>query len=148
MSPIGARHIRCVNYLSRGLMTHLQKEAIVSVQSSIAFGDRRQLQPDIALLRLPDDTYENRLPGPADVLAVVEVAYTSRARDRRKARIYGAAGIPETWMVDLQRGVVQVWRDPNPGGYAIVELHRRGAVLAFAKSPELRFEVSEILGKL
>ncbi|RIL11494.1 MAG: hypothetical protein DCC75_02190, partial [Proteobacteria bacterium] len=62
--------------------------------------------------------YADALPGPEDVLLVIEIADTSLATDRDvKARLYGTAGIPEYWLVDLAARAITVYRQPGPNGY-------------------------------
>jgi Uma2 family endonuclease len=68
-------------------------------------------QPDVALLRRRDDFYARAYPEPADVLLLVEVADTSLAYDRDvKAPLYAQAGIPEVWIVDLNKRELAVYR--------------------------------------
>ena len=44
-----------------------------------------------------------------------------------KARLYARAGIPETWVVDLNGDRVIVFRDLDGGEYTRMESVRRGA---------------------
>ena len=65
----------------------------VSVQDPFALDDRGEPQPDLTILREPPI---GRLPGPNEVLLVVEVADTSLAYDRDvKLKRYADAGIPQ-----------------------------------------------------
>ncbi len=100
MAPIGDRHMLCVTRLDDLLGQAAGSRAVVSVQNPIRLDDHSEPQPDIALLRPPLDRYTS-LPGPSDVLAVIEVADSTLARDRAKSRVYARAGIPECWIVDL-----------------------------------------------
>jgi Uma2 family endonuclease len=78
-------------------------------------------QPDVALLVPRTDFYAGGHPRPDDVLLVIEVADTSAAWDRDvKARLYGAAGVGEAWVVDVTEGCVHVFTGPGPGGYTDV----------------------------
>ena len=54
-------------------------------------------------------------------MLVVEVASTSRSRDLGKASVYAAAGVPEYWIVDVDRDEVLVHREPRDAAYASVE---------------------------
>jgi Uma2 family endonuclease len=49
---------------------------------------------------------------------VVEVADTSLAKDRRRRRTYGPAGIPVYWIINLTTRRVEVYTNPSPDGYA------------------------------
>ena len=60
--------------------------------------------------------YERRHPAGADALLVVEVARTSQALDRRKARIFAAAGVPVYWLVDVVKRRLEVFSHPSESG--------------------------------
>ena len=105
-------------------------------------------QPDIMLLRPRADFYRAHIPGPADVLLVVEVAESSAALDRRvKLPLYARSGIPEVWLVDLGQETIGAYRDPSPDGYRTAQTFRRGERLSPAAFPELELAVAEILGE-
>ena len=74
MSPIGSRHVACVNRLTQRFSTLLGKRAIVSVQNPVLLGEFSEPEPDLALLRWRDDFYGEALPRAEDVLLLVEVA--------------------------------------------------------------------------
>ena len=57
-------------------------------------------------------------PRPADLALIVEVAEASVSEDRMMAFVYGAAGIPVYWIVNLKSRQVEVYTGPGPGGYA------------------------------
>ena len=148
MSPIGSAHQACVNRLTQvfaGLS--VAHEAIVQVQGAFRANVRSRPQPDVALLRWREDFYADAHPGPHDVLLLVEVADTSLRFDRWvKLPAYAVAGVPETWVVDVYSGVVEVAREPSDLGYGrFVQLHR-GDVLVPEAFPELAIAVSDIVG--
>ncbi len=74
------------------------------MQNPVALRRHGEPQPDVALVEgLPS----GRLPGPAEIAPIVEVADTSLAYDReRKLPLYAEAGIPEVWIVNLADNVV------------------------------------------
>jgi Uma2 family endonuclease len=75
-------------------------------------------EPDRCVVRGTILDYARRTPGPADVGLVVEVADTSLAEDRRRAaEVYGPAGLPAVWIVDINGRRVEVYSDPGPEGY-------------------------------
>ena len=78
-------------------------------------------------------------------MLVIEVADSSLARDRRKAGLYAAAGIPECWIVDLTARVVEVYSAPSAGGYASQRTAALGEVLRAIAVPELELAVAELL---
>jgi Uma2 family endonuclease len=147
MSPIGSRHNAVVDRLNRVLVGRLGDAAIVRVQGSIQLGERVVPQPDFAVLRSRDDFYVDTLPGPADVLLLVEVADSSLAYDRsEKSRLYARYGIPEYWLLDLVQNTVLVHTEPGSAGYQHVEIRSRGETWNSHSLPALRVAGEEILG--
>lgn len=148
MSPIGSAHQACVNRLTLVFAElGVAHQAIVQVQGALRAGVRSRPQPDLALVRWRDDFYADALPGPDDVLLVVEVADTSLRFDRWvKLPAYAIAGVPETWVVDVNGEVVEVARDPSDMGYSRFVQLQRGDSLAPEAFPDLTIAVTDILG--
>ena len=144
MSPIGSPHAWCVNRLTR-IFARLGEAAIVSVQNPVRLDERSTLQPDLALLR--PETSQERHPGPADILLAVEVADSSVAVDRGiKAPLYARSGVIELWIVDLVADRLEVYRNPAPTGYRLVQVFGRGQRVSPLFAPDLAIEVDAILG--
>ncbi len=77
-------------------------------------------EPDIFVLDVAPPL-EAMLPDAVNVVLVVEVAFSSRGRDLgTKSRFYAAAGIPEYWVVEPERGLLHRHTEPGPDGYAKV----------------------------
>jgi Uma2 family endonuclease len=75
-------------------------------------------EPDRCVVRGTARDYEQRHPGPDDIALVAEVADSSLPQDRKLAEeVYGPAGIPVYWIVDLVHRQVEVYTDPGPEGY-------------------------------
>jgi Uma2 family endonuclease len=147
MSPIGAPHLRCVMYLNEVFVRRLEGRAVVSSQNSLRLSQWSEPEPDLALLRPPLAKYGKAIPASGDALLVVEVADTSQHRDRVvKLPRYAAAGIPEMWIIDLDGGAVEVYREPSPEGYREARRIGRGARVAPGAFPDVVLEVAEILG--
>ena len=137
MAPIGSYHAGTVGGLTYRLVEQVGRHALVWVQNPIRLDNHNEPQPDFALLRPREDEYRNALPGPADVLLIIEVADSSLAFDRTvKANLYARSGIPELWIVDLAGARTWVCRHPSPKGYRSVTEAARGTVL----------EPSQVLG--
>ena len=144
MSPIGDRHVGCVNLLTDWLADVVRREALISVQNPIRLSDDGEPQPDIALIRR--DAIR-AVPTPADVLLVIEVADSSRDYDRGvKLPLYAAAGIEETWLVDLVAEIIERHTDPYDGVYRHVASARRGESLASTVLPAMILSVDLVLG--
>ncbi len=149
MSPIGRRHAGRVRFLINLLTRRLGgDEAVIDAQDPVVLGDLSEPQPDLALLRPRADFYSDQHPRPADVLLLIEVADTSLTYDREvKAPIYARYGVPEVWIVDLEGGAVEVYSDPNAGGYAERQrLAAPEAVLSPRLLPQLRLTVKNLVG--
>jgi Uma2 family endonuclease len=83
-------------------------------------------EPDVTVVRGTIRDYSDHHPGPADVALVVEIADSSLTDDRKMARIYGNAGIPIYWIVNLVDRQVEVYSGPLADGYAARDLYRPG----------------------
>ncbi len=119
VSPIGAAHASLVLRLNRVLVRLTGDHASVAVQNPVELSAESQPQPDLALLKPRADDYASWLPRPPDILLVIEVADSSVAYDRDiKIPLYGRAGIPEAWLIDLSgSGSIEIHRGPTPRGY-------------------------------
>ena len=127
MTPIGLRHSACVDRLNRRLVALYGDAAIVRVQNPIILDDHSEPEPDFSVLRPRADFYSTAHPRPADLLLVIEVSDSSIGYDRgTKLPLYGRSGIPEAWIVDFGREVVDAYRPPFEGGYAERRTYRRG----------------------
>lgn len=138
MGPIGPRHVFTVARLDKNLQAHLGKEAIITVQSPLRIPPHSEPEPDLLVLKPPLEAYSERLPEPQDVLLLIEVADTSLEHDRNKLALYAEAGIPEVWIVNLQEGLLEVYREPQGSRYRLRELVPPGeakAPLAFPDRP-------------
>jgi Uma2 family endonuclease len=79
-------------------------------------------EPDRCVVRGGIRDYSARHPGPADLALVVEVADSSLDDDRMQADIYGRAGIPVYWIINLIDRQVEVYSNPGPSGYQSLEI--------------------------
>lgn len=107
-------------------------------------------EPDLCIVRGDRERFRSAHPGPAEVLLVVEVADSSLSTDRVKARAYGAAGIPEYWLVNLPERCVEVHTGPSAleeCGYAEITIVREPAelVLRLEGADRTRIALSSIL---
>jgi len=148
MTPIKERHFAGVtrlDYLFKGCLG--AGAATVATQNPVHFDERSEPQPDVLVLRFRKDFYVERLPIPSDVFLLAEISDTTAEYDRRvKMVLYSRYDIPEAWLVDLPRSVVEVYRDPSPQGYREVLTLRRGDSISPLAFPDLQLEVDAILG--
>lgn len=147
MAPIGSRHAGCVNRLTRYMVSRLGEMAVVAPQNPIDLDDFSEPQPDLTVLRPRDDFYSRSHAFPEDILLVIEVADSSAGYDRGvKIPLYAEHRIPEVWLVDLDRSLIEAHQDPGSNGYQTVRTVRRGERLSPLAFPELSLTAEEILG--
>jgi Uma2 family endonuclease len=147
MTPIGPRHAFRVATLDRRFQTLLGDRAVVWVQMPVRLGPHHEPEPDLALLRPPLGRYANQLPGPEDVLLLVEVSETSLAYDRGvKLGMYAGAGVPEVWIMDLEGEAIEVYRTPTPTGYREHQRVTRGGRVAPDAFPDVPLPIDDVLG--
>lgn len=144
MSAMGHRHERCIDLLTRLLVRSVSDDLLVHVQNPVRISTDGAPQPDLAVIydRGPDGSGVTE----ADVLCVVEVSDTTLTSDREiKLPLYARAGIPETWLVDVNAGVVERHTAPRGGEYQRIETARAGETLASLAVPSVRIPIADIL---
>ncbi|CAK0782191.1 putative restriction endonuclease domain-containing protein [Gammaproteobacteria bacterium] len=140
MAPIGISHSWTVAQLTNLLAVRLRGKAFIFCQNPLSLPDSEP-QPDVMVLRMED--YRHRLPEPADVLWLIEVADTSVNHDRtRKLPLYARHGIPEVWLIDLNTRVAEVYRQPEGEAYRLVT---QPNPLSPQDFPDLILSLEEIL---
>ena len=146
MTPIGPRHNASVNRANHTLGKIVGDHAIVQVQGSVRLDRFREPQPDLVLLRPQPDFYASRLPGPSDILLIIEIAESSLDYDREvKAGIYAQSGVQEYWLVDLDDRSVSCYTEPRGGVYQGLRLCRSGQSIAPDALPECAIAVDVLL---
>lgn len=144
MPPITPRHasvrIRLTNLLLR-----LVLDSIVSVPSPIRVSEMTELQPDLSVLQFRQDYYKFAHPLPHEVLLIIEAAGATLPQNRSvKVPYYARAGIPESWLIDVENGLIEQYTDPTPDGYRHITVLRRDDTLTSKLLP-LTVSVNDIL---
>ncbi|HYU32206.1 MAG TPA: Uma2 family endonuclease [Thermoanaerobaculia bacterium] len=147
MSPIGDRHAFCVTLLSDAFsVLSAQGRVSLSSQNPVHLSDFSEPQPDLAILHRRRAGGDSGHPTPSMVYLLIEVADTSLENDQRsKMPLYARCGIPEAWLVDLTRNVLEVYRDPSREGYRSIQRLRRGDRIAPLAFPDFEIAVETIL---
>jgi hypothetical protein len=146
MTPIGHRHAATVDFLDDRLGEALRGRALVRVQSPVRLGPDSEPRPDLTLLRRSADYYRTALPTASDVFCIIEVADAAAEYDRAKLPIYAAAGVPQTWIVDLREERLEAYREPRGGRYERTVILRRGETLAPEAFPDVVLATVELFG--
>ena len=127
MSPIGKVHNAIVDRMANLLKEIAQQQVIIRTQGSIHLPPESEPEPDIVLLKPRADFYAAELPQPADVFLVIEVAKSSWEYDYEVKRpLYAEAGIPELWLVNLNKHEMEVHRAPQNGTYKEISIKQLG----------------------
>ncbi len=140
MSPTGPTHEDLVEWLNRHFVLAPAGRFRVRVQSTL-LTPWGFFQPDVFVL---EDGPRGQLPVAA--LLVVEVSDTTLRHDLWKTATYAAMGVPEYWIVDVNRNDVLVHRLPRDESYESVERFGPGATIApLIDVPPI--DVSALLGR-
>ncbi|MBD2316926.1 Uma2 family endonuclease [Phormidium tenue] len=145
MSPIGRKHAACVNRLVTLSTKKLGDRIIASVQNPIRLADNSEPQPDLAILKPRNDFYENSLPTPVDILLIIEVADSTITYDREiKSPLYAAAGIPEMWLFDVNRKIIEGYSQPSVLGYKRMQRYEQNDTFSMLAFPDVTFAWQEV----
>lgn len=148
MTPIGLKHAVTINRLTRFLVQNVGDQGIVSIQNSFRIPNYSEPEPDILILRPRDDFYENKFPLPEDVLLLIEVADSSLRYDQTtKLSLYAEQNIPEYWIANLERNILEIYRQPQNKSY-LKQTLIDSAVIPFAPIafPEMTMTLKDIYG--
>ena len=100
-------------------------------------------EPDRCVVRGAARQYAGRHPGPGDIVLLVEVADSSLADDRELGtRVYGPAGLPVYWIVNVVDRQVEVYTGPSPAGYASRRDYLPGDRIAVVIDGQQRGEIA------
>lgn len=148
MMPIGPYHSGVVSRLADLFHSINHGRWWVTNQNPVRLNNRSEPQPDVVLVRRDPSDYTRRHPQPDDVLLLIEVSESSLDYDRGdKLAAYGKAGIEEYWLVNLQDGCVEVYRDPHYTGYAATTVLKPGDTASPAAFPDVQLDVAALLRK-
>ncbi|MFO0806519.1 MAG: Uma2 family endonuclease [Gemmataceae bacterium] len=128
-------HDGAVTRLSARLPRFLPGAWILRVQCAISLNDSEP-EPDGAVVRGDETSYDTRLPEASDFGIVIEVSDSTLAFDRLdKGRIYARAGIPEYWIINIPDRQIEVYTQPDvaadPPKYASRVAHPHGSAFTF-----------------
>lgn len=143
--PIKSQHAARVNKLNSLLANILNEQIIIHTRNPFIANNLSEPEPDIALLKYRDDFYENELPHGTDIHLIIEVADTTFAYDTKvKLPLYAESGIPEYWVIDLNKKQVHLYWDALGNAYQQSRVYRSGEVIK-ALGIELEMEVGQVV---
>ena len=110
--PQGSRHAATIRRVLAALRLALGDAWQIDSQLPIALDADSEPEPDVAVVPRDPAAYKDRHPSRAAL--IVEVAETSYRVDREyKASLYARAGVPDYWIIDLARDMIEVHREPE-----------------------------------
>jgi Uma2 family endonuclease len=122
----------------------------VAFQGTVVLSRFSAPDPDFYVLDVPEHAPPPELPIPFLVIEVSDTTYRKDAGP--KLRAYARAGVPDYWIVNLQKKQVEVYRQPeNPTGkrvgwrYASDTVRRGGESVSPLHRPDLSFPVDQML---
>jgi Uma2 family endonuclease len=124
MSPQDPHHASTVTRLSRALHEAYRGRGhwVIRTQLPLQVPPLSLPEPDLAVVRGTEATFDDRHPGAADAALVVEVSDSSDAEDLRKAAIYARGGLALYWRISLRRRQLEVHESPVRGHYRVMRI--------------------------
>lgn len=133
-------HAYAIQLLQEWLASFLGMAIIrvqLPMQASGKDSDRNLPEPDVAVLRQRTTEHGKRHPRGDETLLVIEIADTAAAFDRtRKAALYAHSGVPEYWVLDLNRRVLIAHREPGDTEYGHIQTYSTQDSVSFPGRPE------------
>ena len=124
MTPIKSPHAACVDRLGDLLRTLFIKKSIVRSQNPITLGNHSEPEPDLAVVKYKADYYETAHPKPADIFIAIEISQSTEQYDRTiKIPLYAKYGIPEAWLVNLNKKEVEIYQQLTADGYSTCSIY-------------------------
>jgi Uma2 family endonuclease len=131
VSPMKLPHSVAVMNLVRLLTRRIDDECnTLGSQLPVALSDVSEPEPDVWVALGPPGVFATHKPTSEELALVIEVADSSYLFDRnRKLPLYATAAVPEVWIVDLNRDVVEVHCGPDGATYrSLVTVDRDGVL--------------------
>jgi Uma2 family endonuclease len=149
--PQGARHATGIRRVVAALRRALGPAWQIDSQLPLALDATSEPEPDVSVVAGEPDTYRDAHP--SRPLLVVEVADSSYRIDHEfKTSLYARAGVPECWIVDVRRSVVEVHRNPEQSEaapyswrYAHVDTLQPPSTITLLLAPATTVAVGDLL---
>jgi Uma2 family endonuclease len=146
MAPQNSHHATALRLTQEALRLTFPPSAGYEIrgQLPLALSEDSEPEPDLAVVTGTIRDYSDDHPTTA--VLVVEVADSSLLHDRkRKLPLYARFGVGETWLLNLVRRTLEVYRDPVDGIYQTrLSLRAGGAVSPLAR-PDVSLQVADLL---
>jgi len=101
-------------------------------------------EPDLIVLSKPSLMFRAANPRPSDIRLLIEISDSSLDLDLKvKASLYARAGIPEYWVLDVNREELWVHRNPADGKYKSITVYNKQESVCPLAAPGQEFRVAE-----
>jgi hypothetical protein len=101
--------------VERRLARVLPEQWLIRVQSAVTLDDSKP-EPDLAVVRGPEEKYFLRHPVPKDIGLAIEVSDSILEQDRSvKGPLYARNRLPIYWIIDLANATLEVYMQPRAG---------------------------------
>ena len=115
--PIGENHAGTVEGLGEYFSERIGGKYRLRSENPVTLPDNSEPEPDYVVARKLPRHMRKHHPTPTDIFLLIEVAQRTVDKDRNiKGPIYAAAGIPEYWIINLERRLVEVHTQPSDDG--------------------------------
>lgn len=142
MSPKGAFHENVKRALTRFWVKALPADIEALTETTLRIGTRDFREPDFVFW--PGNVTVAGLK-PEHLQLTVEIADSSLDYDLgRKAAYYASIGLTDYWVIDAQRLVTTVHRDPGTGGFGTVTKHDHRALVTPLLLPALAVRLADL----
>jgi Uma2 family endonuclease len=146
MSPVGAWHVTVTELLARHFRKAEVDGLVVRVQAPLALSDESEPEPGIAIVRGRLSDFRAAHPTANACALVIEVAQSTLNTDQTiKAPLYAKHGIPEYWIVDTQRNVIEQYTRPENGKYRDMKTFDAAERCAPVSLPQYAVTLAELL---
>jgi Uma2 family endonuclease len=150
VAPQGIRHAGTIGLVHDALCV-VFGHTLVRVQLPLALDPASEPEPDLAVVPGSPRDYLDAHPDTAQLIVEVADATLTFAR-RAKGSLYARAGIPEYWIVNVNRRELEVYRDPVEDSsarygwtYQKVTRLRAGEFITPLAAPHARIAVADLL---
>ena len=144
MSPEGIPHRRTNHKVVKYLRKLLDGLAEIYESHPITL-DNSEPEPDIAIVRLPENIYDTHHPYPEDIYWLIEIANKTLKLDlEQKSKTYARNDIPEYWVIDLVNRKLIVHTQPNGESYSQIQELTTGVISSQA-FPNVAIALNQLL---
>ena len=141
-SPKGRRHEAVRGAILNWLRRELPPEFDLHVEPGWRPHETDYVEPDFLICRAGCDPAS---VAPADVILVIEVAYSSLKLDTTvKASTYARHGVRDYWVVDAKSLATRIYSAPSPSGYGTESEIEATAQLALPGMPAVHRRLAEL----